>query len=1003
MTMTPDARGCPSCGSLETHFRRNRGDWACDDCDHKWIPAEEAGEGATAPVGGATRVFLSYARGDDKDFVRRLYDDLVARGFEVWFDCVSMPSRQLTFHHEIRNAVTVCDRLVLVVGPKAAQSDHVTQEWQFGYYVSNKCINPILRLDGTADDGETIDGYTLVPEVLGKLHAEDFRDDAQYATHLDNLLRQLSEPLPPVGKLVGVPELPPGFRAQPERLEVLRDLLLADLRGPRAVFGAAARVGVQGMGGIGKSVLANAVARHPEVRRAFKDGVFWIAIGQHPDVLGLQRRLAQQFGHDAPFNDEHAGKEKLRELLADREVLLILDDVWESPHAQAFNVIDPRSRILLTTRDAGLVTALASRENHFPVHLPSHAEAAAILASAAKTRLADLPSEAEDIINLCGRLPLALALCGGMVQSGVPWQDALDALRGHNLQYLSADHPAEEQHQNIWKAMDVSLRVLPETERERFAELAVFALDTGAVDAAVATLWEHTGGLSPRDSRKLLSDFARRSLVQLTELDLGQDSTTGILPVGHGQDAHATTSNRVILHDLLHSFATGMAEERPGSEATLHNLLLDAYREQCPDGWAFVPDDGYIKRNLPLHLAAAEDYDELLTVMHAPDLGYLRRWIEHGDGDIGLQCISKAIAHLQETGKSPLQMAGLSTQIARILSLRGRFTEVEDWLVDYALKLTAWNRGRRIRAIALHELASLYLSQEEYRRASSHYWKAWMLCMLNPSKLRDEIAANLVGLSTVAHAEFRYVRSLWLGRLALCCAKWANDQPHIVAAYRLRATACLYLGRYVQCAQLLTLAVSLTHQWKLPLERARLKLVHGWLALIQDRLRAETPRRGCFRFFQEALQDAQSTSDLYATLEAKLSLGWCELALGDPTAADSGFQEVLDALPEGAFHRLLAGTKIGMAAVRHREGDLAGARAEYEAAALTCKASRIITWEWRALVGLGAVRWHLGERALAAENWRDAVAIAGKISRAYRTLAKRCILDCQQDRLSVTC
>ena len=34
----------------------------------------------------ATRVFLSYARGDDEPFVRRLHDDLTAAGFQIWFD-----------------------------------------------------------------------------------------------------------------------------------------------------------------------------------------------------------------------------------------------------------------------------------------------------------------------------------------------------------------------------------------------------------------------------------------------------------------------------------------------------------------------------------------------------------------------------------------------------------------------------------------------------------------------------------------------------------------------------------------------------------------------------------------------------------------------------------------------------------------------------------------------------------------------------------------------------
>ncbi len=532
------------------------------------------------------RVFLSYARGDDEAFVRRLYDDLTARGFEVWFDRVSMPARELTFYQEIRDAVAACDRLVLVVGPKAVASDYVTQEWRFAYFEADKCVNPIVRLDGVKPSGERSDGYELIPEDLKLLHAEDFRNDSRYAEHLENLARQLAETSAPVGKLVAVPELPPHYRENREHLKALRDLLLLDLRKPVVVTGAAARVGLQGMGGIGKSVLACALARRPEVRRALPDGVFWIALGQEPDVPELQRRLARELDDEALFSTVTEGKEKLRKLLDSRAALLVLDDVWQREHAEAFNVIGPRGRLLLTTRDAGLVTALAARENHYQVQLPTQAEAESILAAAVQVETGQLPAEACQVVEECGRLPLALALCGGMVQGGTPWSDVLDALREHDLQFLSADHPAEDQHANAWKAMDVSIRVLPEEQRDRFAELAVFAVDARVPEAAVVTLWEHTGGLSPREARKLLADFARRSLVQVIRTASGEASSEG----------------RITLHDLLHNFAEGMAAKRFGSSVRLHEKLLDAYRKKCPDGWPSGPNDGYFLQHLLDHM-----------------------------------------------------------------------------------------------------------------------------------------------------------------------------------------------------------------------------------------------------------------------------------------------------------------------------------------------------------------------------------------------------------------
>ena len=395
-----------------------------------------------------TSIFLSYARDDDEPFVRRLYDRLTNARFDVWFDRVSMPSRQLTFYQEIRDAISASDRLVLVVGPDAISSEYVKQEWRFAYFEALKCVNPIVRLNGHDVDGKPIDGYSLIPEDLHLVHAEDFRRDDQFETHTENLIRQLSEALPPAGKLVAVPELPPHFVAQPDRVNALRDILLADLTKPVVVSGAAGRVGVQGMGGIGKSVLASALAHRPEVRRAFPDGVYWVTLGQEPRIEELQQSLLKALGEEGIFAGVESGKQKLREALAQRAVLLVLDNVWQRPHAEAFNVTGARCRLLLTTRDAGLVTALASRENHYQVQLPTAAEAEALLSKAVGTK-GPLPLDARAVIEQCGRLPLGLALCGGMVRRRVPWSDVLEGLRGRDLRYISDKHPLEQQHADI--------------------------------------------------------------------------------------------------------------------------------------------------------------------------------------------------------------------------------------------------------------------------------------------------------------------------------------------------------------------------------------------------------------------------------------------------------------------------------------------------------------------------------------------------------------------------
>jgi len=73
------------------------------------------------------------------------------------------------------------------------------------------------------------------------------------------------------------------------------------------------------LGGIGKSVLAAALARNRLVRQAYPDGVVWISCGQKlndEDLLKRQRDLAKHLGGDVTFGTLEQGKGALRQLLS---------------------------------------------------------------------------------------------------------------------------------------------------------------------------------------------------------------------------------------------------------------------------------------------------------------------------------------------------------------------------------------------------------------------------------------------------------------------------------------------------------------------------------------------------------------------------------------------------------------------------------------------------------------------------------------------------------------
>jgi hypothetical protein len=105
-----------------------------------------------------------------------------------------------------------------------------------------------------------------------------------------------------MGKLHGVPDLPPHYLPREVDLAGLKQKLLGGSANV-GITGQSWAVGVQGMGGIGKTVLAVALAHDSEIRQKFPHGVYWLTVGQNPNLLELQNQLLRdRFGIPVPRN-----------------------------------------------------------------------------------------------------------------------------------------------------------------------------------------------------------------------------------------------------------------------------------------------------------------------------------------------------------------------------------------------------------------------------------------------------------------------------------------------------------------------------------------------------------------------------------------------------------------------------------------------------------------------------------------------------------------------------
>ncbi len=429
-----------------------------------------------------------------------------------------------------------------------------------------------VAIGGSADGAVIITGDGNIVQVL----------NARQRADLERLLAT---------RRYNIPSLPEHYVPREEYLAPLRQALLSD--------GAAALgiVGVKGMGGIGKSVLAAALAHDLQVQAAFPDGVVWLPIGREPNLPARQEELYLFLtGQRENFRDAIQGRGFLSVALAGKTCLVILDDVWDARHAEAFPALtDVTTRYLITTRNAEVLQTLNARA--FPLDVLTSEKALALLADWAGQPVASLPSTAHEVARECGYLPLALAMVGAFVrQNPESWERALHRLQSADLAKLRRLFPGYD-HPTLLAALEVSVQALPEHARSRYLDLAVFPEEAAIPLPVLHAFWQPLG-LAEDDVADLAETFVNRSLAR-------RDEDGGLR-----------------LHDLQHDYLRACAG---ANLPALHRRfllacarsLLGASGETLEGlSWHRLPaQPGYLWDYLVYHHAQAGARDALFTLL----------------------------------------------------------------------------------------------------------------------------------------------------------------------------------------------------------------------------------------------------------------------------------------------------------------------------------------------------------------------------------------------------
>jgi WD40 repeat protein len=426
----------------------------------------------------SANVFISYARKDGAELAHRLLSDLQRCGFEVWLDTREIGGGAI-WTKEIEQALDQSE-VVLALLTTGSYVSEICRAEQLRALRHNKCVIPLRAQAG----GE------IVPLHL---EAKNYRDlvasyDSAFAALVTDIERREGVMLQDRYRetYVTAPLLPDTYVERPEALQALRHAIFTEGGGRNIALTA-----LQGMGGVGKSVLAAALCHDEVVQQAFPDGVVWVTAGKEAtDLVMKMREVAKGFGDDLSRYDNELGcRNQYRSAMLKKAALVVVDDVWDARDLEPFRAESPRSRLLFTTRSAEVAAALGAHEHS--VGLLTEMQSRELLATGSGMHADKLPLDAEELIHECGCLPLAVGMIGAMLRNKpiTLWRRVLEHLRSADLAKIKAQFP-DYPHTDLLRTIQVSVDALDAIARQRYLALAVLLEDMPVHPAIQRSLWD---------------------------------------------------------------------------------------------------------------------------------------------------------------------------------------------------------------------------------------------------------------------------------------------------------------------------------------------------------------------------------------------------------------------------------------------------------------------------------------------------------------------------------
>ncbi|KAH9754212.1 Disease resistance protein [Citrus sinensis] len=221
-------------------------------------------------------------------------------------------------------------------------------------------------------------------------------------------------------------------------------------------------LGICGMGGIGKTMLAKEVARKAKNDKLF-DLVVFSEVSQSPDIRKIQGEIADKLGLTFREESESGRARRLfSRLKKEKRILVILDNIWEYLDLQVVGIPhgdgDKGCKVLLTARSLEVLSRKMDSQQNFVVGALEEEEAWSLFKMMAGDYVegSELKCVTRDVAKECAGLPVSIVTVARALRGAsiFEWKDALKQLRRPSSTNFKDIQPA------AYKAIELSYNKL---------------------------------------------------------------------------------------------------------------------------------------------------------------------------------------------------------------------------------------------------------------------------------------------------------------------------------------------------------------------------------------------------------------------------------------------------------------------------------------------------------------------------------------------------------------